>query len=253
MKNGYVKSRVEENIGIIEFFHPKGNSLPGNLLSELTTQIKAFCTDNEVKVIILKSAGEKAFCAGASFDELIKISNLEEGKKFFSGFGDVINAMKTCPKFVIASVQGKAVGGGVGIISAADYVIAVNSAMVRLSELTIGIAPFVIASSVEEKIGKAAFMEMTIDTEWKDSNWAYQKGLFTKLTNDYASLQEETLKLANKLSNYSSLAVKEIKNIFWSNNIHREQEITLRAELSGKLVLGKEAREFLDNFKKGNK
>ncbi len=246
---GYVKSTEVAGIGIIEFFHPKGNSLPGYLLDELEEKISSCCKNANVKTIYLRSAGEKTFCAGASFDELLAIENFEQAKKFFSGFAKVILAMKNCDKFVVAKAQGKAVGGGVGLLAAADYVYALESASVRLSEITIGIGPFVIAPAVERKIGASAFAEMTIDAEWKTAKWAYEKGLYNKLFANSVDLEDELKLFLNKLTKYSASAVKEIKAAIWRDTEDWEKLLFERAEKSGKLVLEKEAREFLSEFK----
>ena len=178
----YVKLDVKDGIGTIEFFHPQSNSLPGHILEELSSTIKKAGEDNSIKVIILKSAGERAFCAGASFQELVAIDTAENGKKFFSGFANVINAARKCPKFIIGRVQGKAVGGGVGMASATDYCFATKFASTKLSELAIGIGPFVVGPAVERKIDISSFSAMTINaTKWFDASWACEKGLYTEL------------------------------------------------------------------------
>src|SRR4051812_21288702 len=178
----FVNSKIENGIGTITFFHPQSNSMPGTQLRNLAAEIEKLGKDDNVKVIVLKSEGEKAFCAGASFDELIAIKDLETGKKFFSGFANVINAMRKAPKFIIARVQGKAVGGGVGIASSADYTFAVYSASVKLSELAVGIGPFVVGPAVERKVGSSAFSQLTINaTEWQTAQWAKEKGLYAEI------------------------------------------------------------------------
>ena len=159
----YVKLNIEKGIGTIEFFHPQSNSLPGNILAELSATITKAGIDEDIKVIVLKSAGERAFCAGASFDELQSIKNETQGKQFFSGFANVINASRKCPKFIIGRVQGKTVGGGVGMASATDYCFATKYASVKLSELAIGIGPFVVGPPIERKIGLSAFSQLTIN------------------------------------------------------------------------------------------
>ena len=249
MQKGFVKTTIAENIGIIEFYHPKSNSLPGYLLNELNASIKEFCGDDKIKVIILKSAGEKVFCAGASFDELLSLNNFDEAKEFFSGFAKVILTMKNCNKFILTRVHGKAVGGAVGLIAASDYVFAATSASVKLSEISIGIGPFVIAPAVERKIGKSAFTEMTIDAEWKSANWAYEKGLFNKLFDAVDDLDNELWSFAKKLSSYSQDATQSIKQIIWEGAENWEKLLLSRAELSGELALSETTREILKQFK----
>ncbi len=249
MEEGYVKKVISGNTGTIEFYHPKSNSLPSYLLNELNASIKEFCDDDEVKVIILKSAGDKVFCAGASFDELLSLNGFEEAKEFFSGFAKVILTMRNCDKFILTRAQGKAVGGGVGLIAASDYVFAATSASVKLSEISIGIGPFVIAPAVERKIGKSAFAGMTIDAEWKSANWAYEKGLFNKLYENAEKLDEELLAFAEKLSSYSEEATQTVKKIIWEGAGNWEEILFNRAELSGKLALSETTREILSRFK----
>ncbi len=179
---GYVSHEIEHGIATIEFFHPSSNSLPAAILSDLAKTINDIGIDNRVKVIVLRSAGEGAFCAGASFDELMAITNEVEGKKFFSGFAHVINAMRKCHKLIIGRVQGKTVGGGVGLIAATDYTIASESASIKLSELAIGIGPFVVGPAVERKIGTSGFAQLAIDaTEWRSSEWAKRHGLYSEV------------------------------------------------------------------------
>src|SRR5579872_4896628 len=181
-KEGHVKVERHKGVTTIEFFHPQSNSLPGRLLEELTRQVHGAGNDPETRVIILRSAGEKAFCAGASFDELLSIKDEEEGLLFFSGFAHLINAMRKCPQFIIARIQGKCVGGGVGLAAAADYAFALAGADIKLSELAVGIGPFVVGPAVERKIGLSAFSTLAIDASmWRSAEWARKKGLYAEL------------------------------------------------------------------------
>src|SRR3990172_6425414 len=199
---GKVESKIENGIGYVTFFHPQSNSLPGEILRKLADEITKLGNNPEAKVVLLKSEGEKAFCAGASFDELVSIKNIEEGKKFFSGFAEVINAMRKAPKFIIARVQGKAVGGGVGLACAADYTFAIDSASVKLSELAVGIGPFVVGPAVERKIGKSAMSMLTINaTEWYSAEWAKEKSLYAEVFDTVEELDKAIEKLANQLAN----------------------------------------------------
>ena len=212
----YVKINTENGIGTIEFFHPQSNSLPGHILTELANTITKAGEDDNIKVIILKSAGERAFCAGASFDELVAIDNQQNGKKFFSGFANVINAARKCPKFIIGRIQGKAVGGGVGMVSATDYCFATKFASVKLSELAIGIGPFVVGPAVERKVGTSAFSAMTINaTKWFDADWAREKGLYTEIFDSAEEMDIEVVKLATTLSNSNPEAMEGLKKILW--------------------------------------
>src|SRR5437868_12600378 len=182
ISGGYVRSEFHNGVTTIEFSHPQSNSLPLKILDELAQMIHRAGNDDETKLIILSSAGEKAFCAGASFDELVAIQTAEQGLQFFSGFAHVINAMRTCPKFIIARIQGKCVGGGVGLAAAVDYAIATENAEIKLSELAIGIGPFVVGPAVERRIGSSAFSQLAIDaTLWRNSDWAKRKGLFAEV------------------------------------------------------------------------
>jgi len=246
----YVKITTENLIGTIEFFHPQSNSLPGHILEELATTISKAGEDDRVRVIVLKSAGERAFCAGASFDELVAIDTPENGKKFFSGFANVINAARKCPKFIIGRVQGKAVGGGVGMASATDYCFATKFASTKLSELAIGIGPFVVGPAVERKLGTSAFSAMTINaTKWFDAYWAREKGLYTEVFDSVDEMDTEIEKLATTLSNSNPEAMEGLKKVMWQGTEHWDTLLMERAVSSGTLVLSDFTRNAISKFK----
>ena len=246
---GSLFTNIQQKVATIEFGHPASNSFPSELLSRLTNELNSLSKNNEVTVIILKSEGEKAFCAGASFDELIAIKNLEEGKQFFSGFANVINAMRTCGKIIIGRVQGKTVGGGLGLASACDYVLATEFASIKLSELTIGIGPFVIAPAIERKMGIAALSELTLDaTSWKNAYWAKEKGLYAQVFETIKELDFEVELLASKLASYNPEALASMKKILWENTQHWDELLTQRAVITGELVLSEFTKNALANF-----
>ncbi|MBT7480912.1 MAG: enoyl-CoA hydratase/isomerase family protein [Flavobacteriales bacterium] len=246
----YVKITTENSIGTIEFFHPQSNSLPGHILAELASTITKAGEDDNIKVIILKSAGERSFCAGASFDELVAIDTPENGKKFFSGFANVINAARKCPKFIIGRVQGKAVGGGVGMASATDYCFATKFASAKLSELAIGIGPFVVGPAVERKVGTSAFSAMTINaTKWFDADWAREKGLYTEVFDTADEMDGEVAKLSSTLSRSNPEAMEGLKKILWEGTEHWDTLLLERAESSGKLVLSNFTKNAISKFK----
>lgn len=248
--NGYVNSETHNGITTIEFFHPQSNSLPYRLLEDLANEIHAIGTDKETRVIVLRSGGEKAFCAGASFDELTQIENEKKGFVFFSGFANVINAMRKCPKFIIGRVHGKCVGGGVGLASAVDYAIAVEGAEIKLSELAVGIGPFVVGPAVQRKVGLSAFTQLAIDaTMWRNADWARRKGLYAELHSSVESMDESISRLANQLSHSSPEAMAEMKKIFWQGTEDWDDALCRRAEISGRLVLSKFTREAIARFK----
>lgn len=248
--SGTVEVKNKDGIIEITFFHPQSNSLPGELLRKLATEIEKAGKDNTAKLIVLRSEGEKAFCAGASFDELVSIQNFEEGKIFFSGFASVINAMRKADKFVIARVQGKAVGGGVGLASAADITFAHESASVKLSELAVGIGPFVVGPAVERKIGKAAFSELTINaTEWKSAAWAKEKGLYGEVFSTLSDLDAAVNSLSEKLLSSNPEAMSMLKKIFWEGTDHWDTLLNERATMSGKLVLSEFTKNAIGKFK----
>ena len=249
--NGYVNSSTQNNICTISFFHPQSNSLPASLLQALTTAVNNAANDAGAVVIILSSEGENTFCAGASFDELTAIKNEAEGLEFFSGFAHLINAMRKCPKFIIGRIQGKCAGGGVGLAAACDYAIASSKASIKLSELAIGIGPFVVGPVVERKIGNAAFSQLAIDAgNWRTSEWALEKGLFASVHNDANSLDEAINSLAKTLSASSPEAMTEIKKICWKGTENWDQLLLERAAISGKLVLSEFTSNAIASFKK---
>tara|TARA_B110000091_G_scaffold168114_1_gene180027 strand:+ start:1721 stop:2491 length:771 start_codon:yes stop_codon:yes gene_type:complete len=250
-QNGSLYTNIQNNIATIEFGHPASNSFPSELLDRLTKELNLIATKDTVSIIILKSEGEKAFCAGASFDELVAITNIEEGMRFFAGFASVINAMRTCGKIIIGRIQGKAVGGGVGLAAACDYVLASENAAVKLSELTIGIGPFVIEPAVQRKIGLAALSELTLDaTNWKTAYWAKEKGLYARVFETVKELDEEVELLASKLASYNPSALAEMKKVLWENTQNWDDLLAERALISGKLVLSDFTKKALATFSK---
>lgn len=250
---GEVDYKKENGIATVTFFHPQSNSLPGNILSQLADSISKAGSDDTVKVIVLQSEGEKTFCAGASFDELMSIKNSEEGKKFFSGFANVINAIRKAPKFVIARVQGKAVGGGVGLACAADYALAHESASVKLSELAVGIGPFVVGPAVERKIGLSAFTQLTVNAaSWLPSSWAKEKGMYADVFPDIEKLDGGVNELAKRLSESNPESMAALKNIFWQGTENWDSLLMQRAEISGRLVLSDFTKRAIGKFKNKN-
>jgi len=250
-EQGYVQTTVEDHIASIEFFHPLSNSLPSNLLRQLAEQIEAAGEDAHVLAVVLRSAGDRAFCAGASFDELISIQNLTEGKEFFSGFARVINAMRRCPKFIVARVQGKAVGGAVGLAASAEYALATEHAAVKLSELAVGIGPFVVGPAVERKIGLSGMSDLAIHaTAWRDASWAAQRGLYNELYADAAALDQGLQALLQKLKTFNPQAMAEMKKIFWQGTEHWDELLSERAAISGELVLSEFTKNAIESFKK---
>jgi len=248
--NGSLETSFQHTIATVQFGHPASNSFPRKLLDALTAEINELSRNEEVSVIILKSEGNRVFCSGASFDELLQVQNEEQGTEFFSGFAHLLNAMRNCNKLIIGRVQGKAVGGGVGIISACDYVFATPESDVKLSELAIGIGPFVIEPAVSRKIGKTAMTEMTLAAhEWKSANWAFQKGLFSVLSTA-ESLDSDVENFAQKLSSYNPEALQEMKKIIWEGTEQWESILIERAKITGKLVLSDFSRNALLQFKK---
>lgn len=248
--NGYVSTETHKGITTIEFFHPQSNSLPRRMLADLAHEIHTAGMDNDTKVIVLRSGGEKAFCAGASFDELTRIENKERGYEFFSGFAEVINAMRKCPRLIIGRIHGKCVGGGVGLAASVDYAIAVETAEVKLSELAVGIGPFVVGPAVQRKIGLSAFSQLAIDaTLWRNADWARRKGLFAEVHPTMESMDESISRLANQLAHSSPEAMAELKKVFWQGTDDWDELLTRRAEISGRLVLSHFTRDAIAKFK----
>ena len=248
--NGSLETSFQNTIATVQFGHPASNSFPRTLLDALTAEINSLRRNEDISVIILKSEGNKAFCSGASFDELLKVQNEEQGVEFFSGFAHLLNAMRNCNKIIIGRVQGKAVGGGVGIISACDYVFATPQSDIKLSELAIGIGPFVIEPAVSRKIGKTAMTQMTLAAhEWKSANWAFQKGLYSVIS-DSENLDKDVENFAKRLSSYNPEALYEMKKIIWDGTEQWESLLFERAAITGKLVLSDFTKNALLQFKK---
>ena len=250
VKEGYVKSEIHNGVTTIEFFHPQSNSLPARILDELSKEIHSAGNDDDTKVIVLRSGGVRAFCAGASFDELAAIKTEHEGKEFFSGFAHVINEMRKCPKIIIGRVQGKCVGGGVGVVAAMDYCIALEQAEVRLSELAVGIGPFVVGPVIERKIGVAAFSQLAVDANhWRNSDWAKRRGLFAEVHDSQENMDESISRLAFNLSHSNPAAMHELKKIMWKGTENWDSLLLERAAISGKLVTSEFTKNAIAKFK----
>ena len=246
----YVTLKIENNVGYVEFFHPNRNSMPSDVLTQLENTIVSAGKNEAVKVIVLQSGGDRTFCAGASFNEVIAIENEEMGKAFFSGFANVINAMRKCPKLIIGRVQGKTVGGGVGLAAATDYCLATRYAAIRLSELSIGIGPFVIEPAVSRKIGKIAMAQMSIDAETFFSwEFAKDKGLYADVFNSIDALDVAVTSLAEKLASYNPEALTEMKKVIWRGTENWDVLLAERAEISGRLVLSEFTKNTLKRFR----
>jgi len=250
-KNGSLYTHIENRIAVVEFGHPASNSFPSELLERLANEFDKLSCNDSVAIIVLKSEGDRAFCAGASFDELVAIDNLEGGKQFFSGFANVINAMRRCSKLIIGRIQGKIVGGGVGLAAACDYALATEHASIKLSEFTIGIGPFVIAPAVERKIGVSGLAELTLDaSNWKNAYWAKEKGLYARVFDSISDLDKELVIFTEKLASYNTEALSEMKKVLWNGTEHWKELLVERAEISGKLVLSDATKKALAKFKK---
>lgn len=248
----YVKINTENGIGTIEFFHPQSNSLPADILKQLAETITEAGANEKIRVVILRSGGNRAFCAGASFAELMAIEDETQGTQFFSGFANIINAARKCPKFIICRVQGKAVGGGVGMAAITDYCFATRYASVKLSELAIGIGPFVVGPPIERKIGPAAFSQLTINaTEWHSAEWGQGKGLFSDVYESAEEMDIAIQVLAKKLARSNPDSMKELKQIMWEGTEHWDTLLLKRAAMSGARVLSDFTRKTLIRLKKG--
>lgn len=245
---GTVQVAVADAVATIEFRHPKGNSLPGALLRQLAETITETGARDDVRAIVLQSAGTGPFCAGASFDELKSIADPDTGREFFLGFARVILAMVRCPRPIIARVHGKAVGGGVGLVAASDYAIAVESASLRLSELAVGIGPFVVGPAIERKIGAGLFGAMAIDADWRDAHWGMRAGLYAKVVASQPELDQTVAGFARKLAASNPEALTKIKNAVWQGVEYWDRLLTDRAAMSGTLVLSDFARHAINSF-----
>jgi methylglutaconyl-CoA hydratase len=245
---GEVRVGVADGVGTVEFHHPKGNSLPGSLLGRLASEIATLGADDSARVIVLRSGGAGPFCAGASFDELTRVSTPEEGREFFSGFSRVILAMIRAPKFVVTRVQGKAAGGAVGLIAASDYVLAASGASAKLSELAIGIGPFIVGAVIQKKIGLAGFQAMAVDADWRDAAWCERHGLYARLCENTAELDDALARQVATLAASNPEAMRELKRIFWAGTDQWEELLDERARMSGRMVLSEFTRQAIARF-----
>lgn len=247
--DGRVQLSVADGIGTVEFFHPKGNSLPSALLRRLADGIRTLGEDPQARVIVLRSAGEGAFCAGASFDEFTALAEPAEGKEFFLGFSKVILAMIRAPKFVITRVHGRAAGGALGVIAASDYSFAVESAQAKLSELAVGIGPFVVGVVLERKLGQAPFQNLAVHADWHDAQWCERHGLYSQVVDNIHALDAIVHSHAQRLAAANPEAMLEMKRVFWRNTEDWEAQMDARAAMSGRMVLSDFTREALAKFR----
>jgi methylglutaconyl-CoA hydratase len=235
--DGTVTTAIANGIATITFFHPKKNSLPAPVLRQLAEAVDNLAENADARVIILASQGTGTFCAGASFDELRALRNIDQSKEFFSGFARVILAMRRCPKVIIARVQGKAVGGGVGLVAATDYSFALPTADIRLSELAVGLGPFVVGPVIERKVGRAAFAALSIDHDWRNAEWAERHGLFTRIMDTEAAMDSVLPAFAKRLADVNPDALSQIKKMLWEGTNHWDTLLFERAGISGRLAL----------------
>jgi methylglutaconyl-CoA hydratase len=247
---GTVSAHVTGGIGRIEFHHPKGNSLPGALLRELAATITRVSAEPGVRVMLLKSGGQGAFCAGASFDELVRVETPEQGQEFFSGFSRVILSMIRAPQFVVTRVHGRAAGGAVGLIAASELSFAVSGATAKLSELNVGIGPFVVGPVIEKKIGLAAFSAMAANADWRDAAWAERQGLYSFVFESASAMDDAIEAELQKLAGYNPEAMSQLKRVFWAGTESWDQLLAERAAMSGTLVLSEFTREAIAGFNK---
>lgn len=248
---GTLSTSLSNKVATLSFGHPSSNSFPRLLLNQLTTQINDWSANPEVNVIILQSEGNGAFCAGASFDELLAVQTPEQGAEFFSGFANLINAMRLCSKIIVGRIQGKAVGGGVGIIAACDYAFALETSAIKLSEIAIGIGPFVIEPAVSRKIGSTAMSQLALaPLQWKTAQWAQQKGLYAEMFDTIETLDKNLAIFVTNLASYNPEALLEMKKVFWEGTAHWQELLIERAYISGQLVLSDFTKKALETFKK---
>ncbi|MFK8283319.1 enoyl-CoA hydratase/isomerase family protein [Capnocytophaga canis] len=248
--NGSLYTKIENRVATIEFGHPHANSLPLELLERLAKEFDLLSENKDVSLIVVKSEGDKAFCAGASFDELLTIDNETEGTRFFNGFANVFLAIRRCEKLIIGRVQGKTVGGGVGLVAAMDYVFATESATIKLSELSLGIGPFVIAPVILRKTGQATLNELFMaPDQWKNAYWAQQKGLYARVFENIKEMDEALGHFLDRLLQANPMALTEMKRITWQHTEHWLEELPKNAEISGKLVLSEQTKSMLSKFK----
>ena len=250
-KAGSVDVQMRDAIATLTFAHPRSNSLPSALLRRIAQEIADVSANSGIKVIVLRSAGDKAFCAGASFDEMKAVSDASSGREFFSGFARVILAMTRAPQFVVSRVQGKVTGGGVGLVAASDYVLAVEGASLKLSELAVGLGPFVIGPVVERKVGRGPFAAMSIDADWRSAEWAERHGLYSRVFDDTGTMDKALTALLDFLSAANPEAIRQFKKALWADTPDWPQLLEQRAGISGALALSAHTRAAIERFERG--
>lgn len=247
---GSVTTEIHDSIAFVRFAHPKSNSLPGALLRTMAHEINELAANSTVKAIVLRSAGDGSFCAGASFDEMKAVNDAASGKEFFSGFAKVILAMTRAPQFVLTRVQGKVTGGGIGLIAASDYSVAVKGASLKMSELAVGIGPFVIGPVVERRVGTGPFTDMAIDADWRDAQWAERHGLYSHVYDDVEAMDTALAKVMDFLASANPEAIRQMKKVFWADTEHWAELLDHRAAISGALALSVHTRAAIEKFER---
>lgn len=255
MEQGFVTSHTDpQGLTTITFGHPAHNALPSRLLAQLAEKITQAGDDPATRLILLQSEGEGTFCAGANFDELLAITDEASGKQFFTGFANVINAMRTAPRLIVGRVLGKAVGGGVGLIAACDYVFAAEKAAVRLSEVSINIGPFVIAPAVERKVGISAFTELTLNPGvFFDVQWAKRHDLFHTVKADTEHVDQAIREFCERIITKNPEALSELKRTLWHGTKHWDELLDKQAAISGRLACSPETKALLNSLKSKSK
>lgn len=249
-KDGNVQVQIKDAVATVVFSHPRSNSLPSALLRRMAQEITQVSINSGIKAIVLRSEGDKAFCAGASFDEMKAVKDAPSGREFFGGFAQVILAMTRAPQFVVTRVQGKVTGGGVGLIAASDYCVAVRAASLKLSELAIGLGPFVIGPAVERRVGRGPFAAMSIDADWRTAEWAERHGLYARVFDDAKDMDAALAALLEFLSAANPEAIRQLKKVLWADTEHWDKLLEQRAGISGALSLSAHTRAALEKFEK---
>jgi enoyl-CoA hydratase len=188
----------------------KRNALNGEVLRGM---LEALRDPGDARVVVVTSAGERVFCAGA---DLVQMAPDATGLEVHEGRGllrEVVLAMRACPVPVVASVQGLCLAGGVGLVLGCDLVVASDAAAFGLPEVDLGLWPFMVSALLGRHVSPKRAMELMLSARRVAAAEALEMGLLSRVV-PAASLVEQTDQLVAALAAKPPVAVRLGKAAF---------------------------------------
>lgn len=226
----------------------KHNALDSKLIKELTDVFKSSLSD-DIRIIVLSGKG-KSFCSGADLQWMKEIINYDfnDNIRESNELAELLYTINRHPKPVIALVKGAAIGGGAGLMSACDIIIAEENTKIGFTEVRLGLAPAVISPFVVARLGYAKAKELFLTGEILNAKKAFDIGLVNIVTDD-SNLEFELNKIVEMLSNNSPNAIKQIKELIYylqTQNIEDIRNYTVN--LIANLRISNEGQEGMNAF-----